>query len=222
MHFHLYDFAEMLALITSILCIKWLYKTPYVFYVPYLLMTVCAEYAGKYFGERALYGANNLVFNITTVIEFIFFYYLYFEAIKKQVFKNIIIVLAGLYFICSLINIIFVQGLYDFNTYTMLLGTAVIILFVFFYFYDAFDNQEPINLIKEPMFWISIGIFLFYLGDFTFNLMYPYLQKNNLHREQHLFHLINNNLIIFEYLCFSVALIICSRNRLTSKQPSSL
>jgi len=93
---------------------------------------------------------------------------------------------------------------------------------VFLFFYDVFDNKEPINLIKEPMLWISMGIFLFYLGDFTFNLMYPYLQRNNLHREQRLFRNINNNLIVFEYLCFSVALIICSRNRLASKQPLSL
>jgi len=219
MGFQLFDYAEMLALITSILCIKWLLKTPYMLFVPYMLMTVFAENAGKYFGRAHLFTLNNLIYNISTVIEFVFFYFLFYKGIKKQIFKKFIIGLAGLYILCSLINIAFVQGLYDFNSYTMLLGTVIIILFVFFYFYDAFDNSEPINLTREPMFWISIGIFIFYLGDFTFNLMYPYLQRNNLHREQHLFHIINNNLIVFEYICFCVALIICSRNRLASRQP---
>jgi len=219
MVFHLYLYAEMLALVTSILCIKWLIKTQYQFFLPYLLMTVCAEFGGIYTGRRHQYSLNNEIFNFTTAVEFLFFYFLFYKAIEKKFFKKSILLLSVLYIIYSLLNLVFLQGLYHFNSYSMLLGTVTIIIFVFFYFYDAFENQEPINLIKEPMFWISIGIFLFYLGDFTFNLMFPYLQKNNLKREYHLFHLINNNLIVFEYLCVTVALIICSRNRSALKRP---
>jgi len=222
MGLHLFNCAEILALVVSIICIKWLLKTPYIYFVPYLLMTVCAEFLGRYFGLKHLYTLNANVYNTTTVIEFLFFYWLFFTAVRKPVFKKVMLVLSGVYLLSAIINIAFVQGFDQWASYTMLIGTIIIILFVFLFFYDAFDNKEPINLIKEPMFWISMGIFLFYLGDFTFNLMYPYLHRNNLHREQRLFHIINNNLIVFEYLCFSVALIKCSRNRLASKQPSSL
>ena len=222
MSLHIFNYAEIFALLVSLACIVWLYQTRYMYFVPYLLMTVCAEFAGRYLGQKHLYILNVRVYNITTVIEFLFFYYLFFRGIKNERFKKIILSLSVLYLLCAVVNTVFIQGFDQWSSYTMLIGTIIIIIFVFLFFYDAFDNNEPINLAKEPMFWISMGIFLFYLGDFTFNLMYPYLHRNNLHREQRLFQNINNNLIVFEYLCFSVALIICSRNHLASKQLLSL
>jgi hypothetical protein len=214
----LFNYAEIVALLTSILRVKWLLKTPFVYFIPYMLMTVAAELLGRYTGHNHMYALNNQIFNISTVIEFLFFYYLFYQTINRPAAKNTIVVLSIIYFIWALINIAFVQGIDVFDSYTMLLGTLIIILFVFFYFYDAFDREEPVNLIREPMFWISIGIFLFYLGDFTFNLMYPYLAKHNLKQEQRLFQHINNNLIVFEYLCFSAGLILCNRNRLVLRQ----
>ena len=211
-------YAEMLALITSILCFKWLYQTAYIYFVPYLAMTVAAEIMGGYTGAHHLYQLNIKIFNVTTGIEFLFFFAMFYVSIRKFVFKKIIGLLAVFYILFAVINLTFIQGFLQFNSYSMLFGTLIIMTCSFFYFYDAFENNEPINLLKEPMFWICIGIFAFYLGDFTFNSMYPFLTQNNIKREQHLFGIINHNLIVFEYLCISIGLIICSRNRMTLKR----
>lgn len=207
---HVFIWAEMLAMLISLICWKRLLRTPFFYFIPYLIMTVAAEWSGVYTGLHHHLDVNNQIFNITTLLEFSFFYFLFFSSIKSISSKKIILVLTAFYLVSSLVNILFIQGFSTFNSYTMLIGTMVVVFCVFLYFYSAFEQNITVNLLKEPMFWVSIGIFLFYLGDFTFNLMYPFLQKNNLKSEQHLFKLINNNLIIFEYLCFAVALIVFS------------
>ncbi|MFA6083624.1 hypothetical protein [Mucilaginibacter sp.] len=219
MNFRLFELAEMLALITSIFCIKWLWKTPYIFFIPYLLMIVVAERMGSYLGKAGRTDLNILMYNCTTIIEFTFFFYLFYVNLINKRLKNIVVCLSLIYLAFSAFNLLYIQKVEIFNSYSMVLGTIFAMLFVFMYFYDLFEKNEPLQLIRNPMFWISIGIFLFYLGDFTFNLMQPYLQENNLKRESRLFRLINNNLIVFEYVCFSIALIICTRNPSTSKQP---
>ena len=211
----------MLALIVSILFCKSLFKTPYVILIPYLLMTVTAELIGKYFAIHKRYIENVNLFNVTTVIEFVIFYYLFYQSITSTRLKKIIIYTIPLYVVMAAINQLFIQGFNSFHTYTMLIGTIFLIVFVFFYFYEAFSNKEPLSLPQEPMFWISTGVFLFYLGDFTYNLIQPYFIKNHMQKESfHLFHVINNNLIIFEYICISIAIIVCSKNRLASKLQS--
>ncbi|CAM3856748.1 hypothetical protein MUGA111182_13550 [Mucilaginibacter galii] len=217
----LYNYAEMLALIASIIFYKNLFKTPFLILIPYLLMTVAAELTGNYLGIHHRYKENVNLFNITTVIEFVIFYFLFYKNINSAVLKNIILYAMPLYVVLAAVNQLFIQGFNNFHTYTMLVGTVFIIVFVFFYFYEAFSDKEPLSLPKEPMFWISIGLFLFYLGDFTYNLMQPYFIKNHMQKESfHLFHIINNNLIIFEYICFSIAIFVCSNNRLASKLQS--
>jgi len=218
LEFSLFNYAEMLALIVSIIFYKNLIKTPFIVLIPYLLMTVAAELTGKYLAMHKQYTENVELFNVTTVIEFIIFYYLFYQSLISKRLKSIVLYVIPLYVVMAVVNQLFIQGFKYFHTYTMLIGTVFIIVFVFFYFYEAFSDKEPISLPKEPMFWISIGIFLFYLGDFTYNLMQPYFLKNHMQKESfHLFHIINNNLIIFEYICISIAIIVCSKNRLALK-----
>ena len=218
MGLHLFNYIQMLALLTSILCLKGLFKTPYLYFFPFLLLMVFASFAQLYTEQQHSVALSNGIFNVTAITEFIFFYFLLFKAIKKQLFKKIILVLTVIYINSSIIDIAFVQGLQNVNSYAMFIGTIAIMVAVFFYFYDAFENADPGYLIREPMFLISIGIFLFYLGNFTYNLMYPYLQRNNLQHEKRVFAHINHHLIVFEYFCIIIGLIICSRNNIASKQ----
>lgn len=213
-HLSLFNYTEMLALLASILYFKSIKKTPFAILLPYMIMTVAAEFTGKYLAIQKLYAQNVGLFNITTVIEFCIFFYLFYRSLKGTVRKKIVLYAIPSYILIAFINQAFIQGFNFFHTNSMLAGTILIIVFVFFYFYEAFSTIEPVILLKEPMFWVALGIFLFYLGDFTNNLMHPYFIKNHMEKEgKHIFHIINNNLIIFEYICISIAIIICSKNR---------
>ncbi|MFD1255762.1 hypothetical protein ACFQ3S_03055 [Mucilaginibacter terrae] len=221
MELSLFHYAEMLAFMASIICYKSIIKKPYWVLLPYMLMIVAAEIIGKQLADKQLYKDNVHLFNITTVIEFVVFFFLFYKNVNGSYRKEITKFAIPVYMVAAVINQLFIQGFDKFHTNTMLLGTVLIIIFVFFYFYEAFSKMEPVNLLKEPMFWIATGLFLFYLGDFTINLMHPYFVKNHLQKRwTHIFRIINHNLIIFEYLCISIAIIVCSKNRSALKLQS--
>lgn len=217
MGFKLFEYTEMLAFLTSIFCIKWIWNTPYRLFIFYLFATVMIEQAGAYLGKANLKEYNQLMYSVFTVAEFGFFFYLFYFNYQKQHFKNILLILVVIFLLFAACNLFFIQGLWTYNAYSLLLGSIILIIAVYLFFYDVFERNEPLNFLNKPMFWIAIGTFIFYLGDFIFNLMSPYMHANQLEKERNLFTLINNNLIVFEFLSFSIALIICTRNRLTSK-----
>lgn len=214
MHLNLFNYAEMLALVVSIIYFKSIRHTPFAILLPYMIMIICVEITGKYLLSKHLYVQNLHIFNVSTVIEFVVFYYLFHANLKTHAFKKLALYCIPLYVILAVINQVFIQGFDRFHIYTMIIGSLFLIAFVFLYFYEAFSSMEPVYLFKEPMFWIAVGLFLFYLGDFTYNAMVPFFIKKRLFKDaMHLFRLINNNLIIFEYVCFSIAIITCSKIR---------
>lgn len=214
MHLNLFNYAEMLALVVSIIYFNRIKNTPFAILLPYLIMIVAVEATGKYLADRKLYVQNLHIFNISTVIEFVIFYYLFYANLKAPVLKKLALYSIPLYVLMAAINQAFIQGFDRFHIYTMIIGSLLLIIYIFLYFYEAFSSMEPVYLFKEPMFWVAVGLFLFYLGDFTYNVTVPYFVKNRLFKEgMRLFRLINNNLIIFEYVCFSIAIITCSKIR---------
>lgn len=234
--------AECIALITSLVCIKWLYKTPYFVFVPYMLMTVLAEVSGSYFGEihheskdlspillqlfpnyfrqHRPADTNVAVFNITLTIEYLVFYYIYYVSIQRKVFRKLMLVVSLIFLLAAIADLLFIHGVFVYDSTKMLVGTVGIVLAEFFYLYDAFEHSTPVKMFRQPMFWISTGIFFFYLGDFTFDLMFDYLRSKNLLMHSHVFVLINHNLIIFEYLFIAAGLIMFSWNRAKAKRLS--
>ncbi len=218
----LFNWIEILTCLVSILYAKQLFRTQLWVLTPYMIMIVIAELRGKYLAERKLYVDNVHVFNISTIIEFMAFYYMLYHHVKSETWKKIIAWTVPVYLVITAINQTVVQGFDNLHTYTLALGGIFVIIFIFVYFFEALSTTEPRILTREPMFWISVGLFFFYLGDTTYNLVQPYMVREHMQKEgMHLFRLINNNLIIFEYACFSIGIIICGNsNPSVSKQRS--
>jgi len=214
MHLNLFNYAEMLALVVSIIYFNRIRNTPFAILLPYMIMIVTIETIGKYLADRRLYIQNLHIFNVSTVVEFVVFFYLFYQNLKTPIFKKLALYSIPVYIVLAFINQAFIQGFDRFHIYTMIIGSLFLIALIFFYFYEAFGSMEPVYLFKEPMFWIAVGLFLFYLGDFTYNVTVPYFIQNRMFKEgMRLFRLINNNLIIFEYVCFSIAIITCRKTR---------
>jgi len=214
MHLNLFNYAEMLALVVSIIYFNRIRNTPFAILLPYMIMIVCVETIGKYLASKGLDIQNLYVFNVSSVIGYIVFYYLFYKSLKTPIFRKIVFYSMPMYILLATINMALIQGFDRFHIYTMIIGSLFLITFIFFYFYEAFGSMEPVYLVKEPMFWIAIGLFLFYLGDFTYNVTVLYFIENRMFKEgMRLFRLINNNLIIFEYVCFSIAIITCRKIR---------
>jgi hypothetical protein len=211
------NYFELAALIISILCYPRLKGTPFRTFPFFLFFIVLVEVAGRYI-SAVLYQKNLWLYNISTTFEFVFYAYIFGHQLREPAFKKAVFSFMIVYPVIVLLNLLFIQGINEFHSYTMVLGSIFMIIFCCRYFYELLQSPLEGHLLRDPMFWISTGILFFYLGDFSYNLLFNLLQKYAANMGGKLFRSINNNLILILYSCFIIAFL-CRKNPRKSLSP---
>lgn len=134
--------------------------------LPYnLILTLLTELIGHYYQKR---GINNvIIYNIYALIQFFFLAYFFSRVIPNKTLQKLIWRISFIIPLLCILNLFFLQGPYVFNSYTFLLGSVEMILLGIIYFYQLFKSSANVILLKEPPFWISIGIIFFYTCSVT-------------------------------------------------------
>lgn len=109
------------------------------------------------------------------------FYNKRFHWKKKNAISTIIIVVFLLF---ALINLVFVQGPFNFNGYTTSFASVWFIVISLAYFYVLIQQLPTESITKLPMFWINTAILIYNSATFVFFLAADYLIR-----------VLNNNLI---------------------------
>ncbi|MDB5249288.1 MAG: hypothetical protein JWQ40_3682 [Segetibacter sp.] len=170
--------------------------------LPYLFINLVAETYGTI---TKINGIRNVwIYNIATTIEFAFYYYIYFRALKGRFAKKTIFLFSFLYFPFAIFNIIYIQGINHFHTNGFLIGALFLILLVFAYLQELMQTSLTYSPLKEKMLWISIGVILFYIVSFFYLGLFEFIDKNYPHLEN-IFDQILNILNVFLYLMFIIA-----------------
>ena len=199
------NYVEIIALLTSIFCFRKLQGTVLQLFPYFLLFIVITELAGLYTG-KVLHKPNVWFYNITTVVEFCFYSFFFSKILKKN--RKATSIILYIYPVLATLNILFVQGLTRFHSYTMVLGSLFMIFFSCCYFYESLLNPGKKQIQKEAVFWIVTGVFFFYLGDILYNTLFNILTKYQVNIAAKLFLAINNNLVIVLYSCFTIGFIV--------------
>ena len=212
---------EIISLLASILYYILKRDKMILYFIPFLLTTVIIEFIGGWYLSKVL--RNYAMYNVFTTVEFLFYSFLFYLHFKKLIFKKTVLISMPVLIIAVILNIIFVQGFNKtFNSYTFLLGSFFIVVFCCCYFYESVlhDNIDQ-QLIKQPFFWITSGLLIFYLGSVIINALFEYLRNNDLQAEGvRIYGIINHSLNVILYSSFCVAFFICPNNRKTSSLPS--
>lgn len=97
-----------------------------------------------------------------------FYYFLifvtYYFVFNNQSIKKFLIIANTVFTAFFFINIISIQGLYTYNSYTKLLGGILVITTALLYFYQILKGKEFLNLVNVPFFWISTGLLFYSVG----------------------------------------------------------
>ncbi|MDB5129708.1 MAG: hypothetical protein JWQ85_3940 [Mucilaginibacter sp.] len=200
-----YLFFEFLAFIISVIKYRALKNTPYVYFIPYLFLVLIYEY-GTLKNWFVINHSNLWISNITLIIFFLFYSVFIRSIIKTEKFKEWIKRLIFLSILCSAANMVFVQGLWNLNTITILFQFAVLIIVTCLYFYELmnFMGKEP-QVLKIPGFWLNTGVLFFCLGQFLFYSSFAYMAyKKNY--EYALLHMVLSNIanaILYSFLTIS-------------------
>jgi len=144
----------------------------------YLFINILIEITG-YVTLRM--GIRNIwLFNIYTPLEFIFWAYIYSQSISNKKIKNAVLIFIPGYLILVIINQTLIQGFFKFHSNTFLLGSLSLILFSVYYLYELFAFDLKKNPFAELLFWISVGLLLFYSADFIYLSVYNYLTEEKI------------------------------------------
>lgn len=206
MPFFYFLYFELLSLLVALYFIKRLRGSYLILFVPFLILTNVQEW-GSYFGYLAINGTNTLSLNIFNLIEFLFYSYIFYINTNSITIRRRIIFLAGALVIIILFNYLFIQGAGVFLSYSYLIGSLIMVSYVFMFYYNLFEQDKFIILPKYPLFWISIGVLFFYLGMFVYYAFFELLTVEYFIKNIVLFSLLMNIFNIILYTSFIIAFV---------------
>ncbi|MCF6403801.1 hypothetical protein L3C95_12995 [Chitinophaga filiformis] len=173
-------------------------------FIIYILVTIAIEMMAWWYN---IHNKHNLIFyNFYGIINFTYLIFLLRSFMANKRMINVMGVLLIIYPLLALINLVFIQKLDTFNTYTFLSGCIIVVTASICYFYERIKYPGPHSLLHEPAFWVSTGLLFFYTcsppltGVLNAISLMPFYNYKTLY-------IINLMVNIILYLLFSISFI---------------
>jgi hypothetical protein len=215
MHIAWFEYFQLFCLCTAIYCWKALKDCSLIAFIPLLIVVNLTEIMGT--NVRAFgWSSNYIIYNIYMLVSTPFFFYLsgkmLFLTKKEAIIYFIVCILSMLLVIA---NFLFIQGMTQFNTYSLGLIDLMLIVFSGFCLVrlTVFD-QEEINFLKEPYFWINSLNLLFSLITLVLLGLQYYILINHIEiANKSLYSAILPAINAIVYAGYSYAFILCRTQR---------
>ncbi len=148
---------------------------------------------------------NLWFYNLLEIVTFITLYSIYLKAIKTIKYKLWIKIFIISFIILTIINWYILQSfIFEMAELPAIVGSIFLIIIILFYFIELLKSDKIVAFHKILLFWISVGLLLYYSGTIPFSLKFnDYMLFPGIHK---LF-LINTILAITMYLIFTFGFI---------------
>lgn len=153
------------------------------------------------------YSKNNLwIYNIFITIRLALLLTIFHQVLQAEWMKRMIRYTGPVMVIFGVLNYAFIQGPFQYNTYSMAFAHAIIIILCLCYFKQCADETRAIVYYKEPMAWMASGIFIYHAGSLPFLVVLNILnmQQSGLAMLSLPIHMTVNLLMCFFYLISSL------------------
>ena len=107
--------------------------------------------------------------------EFIFLYWLY--ALKSLKKRTLFIISVSIY-IVTLIGFSFVKTLYELPSLSINIGSIILIVLLILEFIKQIKTDDILKFKENKMFYINIGLILFYVGSYPYHVFSIKLYEN--------------------------------------------
>ncbi|MDR6466033.1 hypothetical protein [Chryseobacterium sediminis] len=168
---------EAFAALTSLIYYNRVKKQHWKYLAVYLILIFLCESAVKW-GEKPL-RIDRINFHNYFVIplQFIFFYWLYAkESLKKT---KLFYILTGMYLLTYILRALFFPEKKVIFSFNYNIGCLLLMALVIMEYYKQVNSSEILNFSKNKMFYINLGVTLFYIANLpfmTFNsLLWKYI-----------------------------------------------
>lgn len=179
-----------------------LYKTSSLRFIPLILLfTILAEFSGgyiKYYFKSV--DSNVIVFNLYYLFYFSLFFYIFKRIIEEAKFKSYIKICIAVFWVVYLSDVIFTDIYSQSFFRSYIAGAGGLIFCIILYYISILQSSLVLVVKNDLLFWISVGLFLFYVGYIPIKIIksWYYLYDNFFE----LLLIIHFSLIIVMYLFF--------------------
>lgn len=158
------------------------WPTPYKWFVILLVISIATETFAIYWKWYMYnmfnwtYTKNNFwIYNIFITIRLGFLLAIFHQILDAPRIKKTIRYAGAVLVLFGLLDYIFIQGPYQYNTYSAIFAHIPIIILCLFYFKQLLDAPTIIVLHKDPMFWMALGTFIYHAASLPFLIMLNFL-----------------------------------------------
>ncbi len=199
----LLHFCEFIAAVISLIYYKSVKNTYWKWFVIYMtFIFICELFGIQIFNEIGL--NEDILFSYFTIpIEFLFFIWLY--AFKSLKIKKLFIVSTMFYLLSFIPEFSLEKGKFFFDSFNYMVGALILLILVSLEFLKQIKNENILMFMQNKMFYINIGVILFYIGNMPFfGLYYLILKEPQIWNSYYIYFLISNCIM---YLLFAASFI---------------
>jgi len=162
---------EFMACITGL--VFWnKFKNSYWKWFPvYLGVIILTELIGEYL----LHVKKDLASNIALYsyfgipIQFFFFYWLFYQQFKPAAKSKWPLISAAIYLICLVTDLAYISKIkLYFESFSYVIGCIFLLILILIYFARFIKSDEIIKYRTSMMFWVALGLMIFYIGAMPF------------------------------------------------------
>lgn len=200
---------EFLACFTGFLYFRKIKNSHWKFFPFYLGFIFLIEMTAKW-AQRDLSNIQfvlNLYKYVGIPIQFLFFFWIFFKHDQQKDYKTWSFTALLIYVISFIFDEFFMKGgVYWFNSISYTCGNIVLLVLIIRYFYHLTKSNELLYFREKQMFWVCLGLLIFYLGTMPYFGLYNTL-RNNYPALFKLYWHLQMALNICMYACFSISFI---------------
>nr|WP_321411410.1 hypothetical protein [uncultured Allomuricauda sp.] len=162
----------LLVWLISMACYRTYFDTPLRYYPIYLMYTFLTELLGYFIKFHDEYQVvsdtryswyNVIIFNIYSVITFMFFYHIFWQVLHRPKHKKWVKIGAGTSLLGYTISLVFQDPFYSNLYYADLMASMVLLFNVWMYYKEKKLEFSPYPNTHNLMFWTCMGLAVFHL-----------------------------------------------------------
>ena len=207
-----YEYFQIISLGVALYCHKGLAACSLSAFIPLLIIVNISEIVGQNFRVFG-WASNYNVYNVYLLLSTPFLFWLAGKMLFLTKRESVVFfTVCALCMLFAVVNFLFIQGrIGRFNTYSLGLIEIMIIVFSGLCLVRlTIVDQEEMNFLKEPYFWINSLNLLFGLITLVILSMQTYILVNHIEiGQKKLYHVILEPLNAIVYAGYSYAFILC-------------
>ncbi|MGI4761257.1 MAG: hypothetical protein ACRYF0_11155 [Janthinobacterium lividum] len=156
-----------------------------------------------------LWHRNNLfIMPLYTVGELVLLALVYGAAVRAAAFQRVLPWLVGLFISYTILDCLLAPDLTWFKPGQQVLQSLLILGMVVLYFRQLLHDAQVVRLGHEPMFWVSVGLALYFVGYLQIALFSNYMLRHYSLQFNKNVWTIHTALFLFLHACYCVALML--------------